>query len=75
LDNFFSIFAFILLFAAEFLAMVSRDEEACDHRVKAAELSSKDYSLVVSAATALRLLDRKEEAETWYRQVRTKFQY
>jgi protein O-mannosyl-transferase len=56
-------------FVAEFLAMVSRDEEACEHRVKAAELASKDYSLVVSAATALRLLDRKEEAEQWYRQV------
>lgn len=45
--------------------------EACQYRVKAAELGPDDYSLVTAAASALRLLDRKVEAERWYRQVRT----
>lgn len=52
---------------AEFLHSLNRIEEACQSRIKAAELSSNDYSLVVSAATSLRLLDRKSEAEKWYR--------
>jgi hypothetical protein len=58
-----------ICFAAEFLTSVSRHVEACEQRVRAAELSPNDYSLVVSAATALRLLDRKVEAEQWYRTV------
>lgn len=49
---------------------MSRNEEACEQRIKAAELSPNDYSLTVAAATALRLLDRKNEAEKWYRTVR-----
>lgn len=48
---------------------MARHLEACEQRVRAAELSSNEYSLVVSAATALRLLDRKVEAEKWYRMV------
>lgn len=51
---------------------MSRHEEASEQRIKAAELSPNDYSLAVAAATALRLLDRKNEAEKWYRTVRTK---
>lgn len=51
------------------MSTLSRHEEACNSRVRAAELSPNDYSLVVSAATALRMLDRKSEAEKWYRQV------
>lgn len=57
-------------FTAEFLSSISHNEEACEQRVRAAELSPNDYSLVVAAATALRLLDRKNEAEKWYRTVR-----
>ena len=57
-------------FSAEFLSSMSRNEEACEQRIKAAELSPNDYSLAVAAATALRLLDRKNEAEKWYRTVR-----
>uniref|UniRef100_A0A1B0DFN0 Uncharacterized protein n=1 Tax=Phlebotomus papatasi TaxID=29031 RepID=A0A1B0DFN0_PHLPP len=53
---------------AEFLNAMSRHEEACEMRIRAAELSPNDYTLVVTAATALRLLDRKVEAEKWYRQ-------
>lgn len=49
---------------------MSRHIEACDQRVRAAELSPNDYSLVVSSATALRLLDRKLEAEKFYRMVK-----
>lgn len=56
-------------FPAEFLTTLGRHDEACTYRVRAAELSPKDYSLVVSAATALRLLDRKIDAEKWYRKV------
>ena len=52
---------------------MSRQEEACEQRIKAAELSPSDYSLAVAAATALRLLDRKNEAEKWYRTVRRFF--
>lgn len=37
--------------------------------MRAAELSPDDYQLVTAAATALRTLDRKHEAEKWYRQV------
>jgi len=33
-------------------------------------LAPNDYALVVAAATAMRLLDRKVEAELWYRKVR-----
>lgn len=54
---------------------MSRQEEACEQRIKAAELSPNDYSLAVAAATSLRLLDRKNEAEKWYRTVRTIFPY
>lgn len=54
---------------AEFLSSVSRHIEACEQRIIAAELSPDDYSLAVSVATALRLLDRKNEAEKWYRTV------
>lgn len=54
---------------AEFLSTASRHVEACEQRVRAAELSPSDYSLVVSAATALRLLEKKQEAEKWYRLV------
>lgn len=57
---------------AEFLDSVSRNEEACEQRIRAAELSPNDYSLAVGAATALRLLDRKTEAEKWYRVVSIK---
>lgn len=32
-------------------------------------MSPNDYQLVTAAATALRMLDRKHEAEKWYRQV------
>lgn len=49
---------------------MSRNNEAAEYRIRAAELSPKDYSLVVAAATALRLLDRAHDAEKWYRQVR-----
>lgn len=59
----------MFLITAEFLSSVSRHEEACESRIRAADLSPNDYSLVVSAATALRMLDRKAEAEKWYRQV------
>lgn len=59
-------------FSAEFLSSMSRNEEACEQRIKAAELSPNDYSLAVAAATSLRMLDRKTEAEKWYRTVRTK---
>lgn len=48
---------------------MSRNEEASEQRIKAAELSPNDYSLAVAAATSLRLLDRKNEAEKWYRTV------
>lgn len=48
---------------------MSRKEEACEQRIYAAELSPNDYSLAVGAATALRMLDRKTEAEKWYRMV------
>lgn len=68
--NYFLITYFPLNFAAEFLSAMSRNEEACEQRIKAAELSPNDYSLAVAAATALRLLDRKNEAEKWYRTVR-----
>lgn len=54
---------------AEFLSSASRHSEACEQRIRAAELSPTDYSLVVSAATALRLLEKKQEAEKWYRLV------
>lgn len=60
---------FPFLNAAEFLTSISRHEEACESRVRAAELSPNDYQLVTAAATALRMLDRKHEAEKWYRQV------
>lgn len=49
--------------------MVSRHAEACAAKVHAAELAPTDYALVVGAATALRIMDRKSEAEHWYRQV------
>lgn len=49
------------------MTSASRHLEACEQRVRAAELSPNDYSLVVSAATALRLLEKKQEAEKWYR--------
>lgn len=65
---------FFLLKIAEFLSSMSRHEEACEQRIRAAELSPSDYSLAVAAATALRLLDRKNEAEKWYRTVNKKFQ-
>lgn len=70
---FFSIVFSTLFFrlAAEFLSSVSRHDEACEQRIIAAELSPDDYSLAVSVATALRLLDRKNEAEKWYRTVCT----
>ena len=55
--------------AAEFLTSQSREEEAISYRLHAAELSPNDYSLTVSVATALRLLNRKNEAESWYRKV------
>lgn len=55
--------------AAEFLSSVQRHSEACEQRVHAAELAPNEYALVVSAATALRLADRKSEAERWYRLV------
>lgn len=58
-----------LLSPGEFLSMVSRHAEACAAKVHAAELAPTDYALVVGAATALRLMDRKSEAEYWYRQV------
>lgn len=61
---------FCSLRVAEFLNSMSRHEESCAQRIKAAELSPNDYSLAVAAATALRLLDRKNEAEKWYRTVR-----
>lgn len=48
---------------------MSRHAEACEQRVLAAELSPTDYSLVVLAATALRLLEKKQEAEKFYRLV------
>ncbi|KAM7350975.1 transmembrane O-mannosyltransferase targeting cadherins 2 isoform 2-T2 [Cochliomyia hominivorax] len=52
---------------AEFLTTQTRLAEAITYRIKAAELAPRDYSLVVAAATALRLMDRKQEAEIWYR--------
>ena len=54
---------------AEFLSSQRRTEEAFQYRVKAAELAPEDYALVMAAASSLRLLDRKLEAERWYRQV------
>lgn len=62
-------FFFSSFLTAEFLSSVSRHKEACEERIRAAELSPMEYSLVVSAATALRLVDRKIEAERWYRKV------
>lgn len=59
----------VLCFAAEFLSSVQRHSEAVEQRVYAAELAPNDYSMVVAAATALRLADRKAEAERWYRWV------
>ncbi|XP_067622671.1 protein O-mannosyl-transferase Tmtc2 isoform X2 [Eurosta solidaginis] len=53
--------------AGEFLTSQSRSEEALFYRIRAAELAPDDYALVVAAATALRLSDRKVEAESWYR--------
>lgn len=52
---------------------MSQHKEACEQRVRAAQLSPNDYSLVVAAASALRLLDKKNEAEKWYRMVRIIF--
>lgn len=69
----FSFSLFCHFVSAEFLTSVSRHVEACEQRVRAAELSPNDYSLVVSAATALRLLDRKPEAERMYRTVISSF--
>lgn len=54
---------------AEFLTSQSRQKEAVFYRVRAAELEPNDYTLVVAAATALRIADRKQEAEMWYRKV------
>lgn len=65
----FPFFSFFFLYAAEFLASISRHEESCAARLKAAELSPNDYQLVTSLATALRQLDRKHDAEKWYLQV------
>lgn len=48
---------------------MSRHEEACESRMRAAEIAPNDYQLVTAAATALRMLDRVQEAERWYRQV------
>ncbi|XP_017489517.1 PREDICTED: transmembrane and TPR repeat-containing protein CG4341, partial [Rhagoletis zephyria] len=56
---------------AEFLTSQSRTEEAIFYRVRAAELATDDYALVVAAATALRLSDRKVESESWYRKAVT----
>lgn len=64
--------SFYIFPPAEFLSSMSRHEEACGSRVRAAELSPNDYQLVTAAATALRMLDRVQEAEQWYRQVRLK---
>lgn len=57
------------LLLAEFLTSQSRNAEAVSYRVRAARLAPNDYSLVVAAATALRLMDRKAEAEVLYRKV------
>lgn len=54
---------------AEFLALQSRHHESAVYHRRAAELAPTDYALVVAAATSLRLLDRKVEAELWYRKV------
>ena len=51
---------------------IRRQNEASEYRLRAAELSPNDYSLVMAAATALRLQERKAEAEKWYRQVKIK---
>lgn len=58
-----------LSFSAEFLTLQSRHHESVVYHRRAAELAPTDYALVVAAATALRLLDRKVEAELWYRKV------
>lgn len=68
--KFYFYFFAVHFLVAEFLSSVSRHVEACEQRIIAAELSPDDYSLAVSVATALRLLDRKNEAEKWYRTVR-----
>lgn len=69
--NKFSFSCFFLVYlVAEFLSSMTRHVEACEQRIIAAELSPDDYSLAVSVATALRLLDKKNEAEKWYRTVR-----
>lgn len=60
----------IIIKIAEFLTSIGRYEEACIARMRATELSPNDYQLVTAAATALRILDRKDEAEKWYRQVK-----
>lgn len=63
------IFLLFLCRTAEFLTSQSRSEEAIFYRIRAAELAPDDYALVVAAATALRLSERKAEAESWYRKV------
>lgn len=63
----------IVIPSAEFLSTVSRHDEAVEQRILAAELAPKDYALVVSAATALRMAERKTEAESWYRLVSSSY--
>ena len=41
--------------------------DAAEEQLRAAELSRSDYDLAVAAASALRRVDRREEAELWYR--------
>jgi hypothetical protein len=56
-------------FVAEFLTSLSKFNESCDFRVKAAKLSPQNYQFVTSAAMALKTLGRDEEAQMWNEKV------
>ncbi|XP_051170754.1 protein O-mannosyl-transferase TMTC2 [Leptopilina boulardi] len=50
-----------------FLTSQGRLAEAAEEQLRAAMLSKSDYDMAVAAASALRRVDRREEAEIWYR--------
>lgn len=54
-------------FSGLFLTSQGRLVEAAEEQLRAAELSRSDYELSVTAASALRQADRRDEAEIWYR--------
>ncbi|KAH8293174.1 hypothetical protein KR044_009656, partial [Drosophila immigrans] len=52
---------------AEFLEQQLRPQEALGHRLRAHALAPHNYALQAAVADALRLLQRLDEAELWYR--------